>query len=107
MRLIIVAALTLFANSAMAVNSALVCLFEPTKDRFNIITKGTDDYIQWNSDKFEAIVTTFEDDMLIVQQYGRTGTFRMVWHPKTGAGYGGVESFDGKKVEGKIICAVQ
>lgn len=97
----------MLASAASATNKALVCLFEPTKDRFNIITKGTDDYIQWNSDKFEAVVTTFEENMLILQQYGRTGTFRMVWNPATGTGYGGVEGFDGNKVEGKIICAVQ
>lgn len=107
MRKIIVAALMLFATSSHAGNLALVCLFEPTKERFNIVTKGTDDYIQWGSDKFEAILTSFEEEMLIVHQYGRTGTFRMVWHPKTGAGYGGVEAFDGKKIEGKILCAVQ
>lgn len=107
MRKIIVAALMLSATSTQAANLALVCLFEPTKERFNIVTKGTDDYIQWEGSKFEAVLTSFEEEMLIVQQYGRTGTFRMVWHPKTGSGYGGVEGFDGKRLEGKIICAVQ
>lgn len=87
--------------------SALVCLFEATNERFNIITKGTDDYIQWGGGPFTAVNSRLEDGFLIIEQYGDVATFRMVWHPKTGQGYGGAVHYNGKEVKGNIICAVQ
>ncbi len=86
---------------------ALVCLFEPTKERFNIIWKDNSDYIQWGGGPFTAVNSRIEEEYLIIEQYGEVATFRMVWHPKTGQGYGGVVHYNGQELKGKIICAVQ
>lgn len=87
--------------------SALVCLFEPTKERFNIITRGNDDYIQWSGGSFVAVNSRLQDGYLIIEQYGDVATFRMVWNPKNGAGYGGIVTYGGKELKGGIVCAVQ
>lgn len=87
--------------------SALVCLFEPTKERFNIITKGNDDYIQWSGGPFTAVNSRLEGEYLIIEQYGDVATFRMVWRPKDGVGYGGIVTYKGQEIKGGIICAVQ
>lgn len=106
MRKIIVAALMLFATQASA-SSALVCLFKPSGERFNLVSIEGADYIQWGTGKFEGVVSSIEDQFLIVTQYGYKGTFRMVYNVNTGQGYGGVVAFDNKELKGEILCAVQ
>jgi len=105
MRKIIVAALALFASQASAKDTALVCVFKATGERFNLVSIEGADYIQWGTGKFEGIVSKFENPYLTVTQYGQMGTFRMVYDAPKGVGYGGVVSFDGKEMEGEILCA--
>lgn len=107
MRYLIIALLALFPSIAHAKMTALVCLFTPTKERFNIISRDGGDYIQWGQGSFAAVNSSFEDGYLIIAQYGETGTFRMVWDPKTGRGYGGVVDYNDKELKGDILCAVQ
>lgn len=104
-RAIIVAALMLFAGQASA--GAFVCFFKKTGERFNLVSIDGADYIQWGTNKFEAVVSKFEDPYLTITQYGYTGTFNMVLNARKGVGYGGVVAFDGKGVEGDILCATQ
>lgn len=96
-----------FMTSANAAGTALVCLFKPSGERFNLVSMNGKNYIQWGSGDFEAIVASFESPYLTVTQYGYKGTFRMIYNAPTGTGYGGVKSFDGKGVEGEILCAAE
>lgn len=107
MRYLIVALLALFPSVAYAKMTALVCLFTPTKERFNLISREGGDFIQWGQGPFSAVNSTMDEGYLIIAQYGETATFKMVWDPKTGKGYGGVVSYDDREVKGEIICAVQ
>lgn len=107
MRYIIIALLALLPSAAYAKMTALVCVFKPTKERFNIISREGNDFIQWGQGPFSAVNSSLDEGFLVIAQYGETATFRMVWDPKTGQGYGGVVSFDNKEVKGEIICAVQ
>lgn len=93
------------ACEAHAKEGALVCLFKPTGERFNLVTMDGADYIQWGTGKFEGVVSKFENPYLTVTLYGQFGTFRMVYDAPKGVGYGGVVRFDGKEVEGEILCA--
>jgi predicted membrane-bound spermidine synthase len=104
-RAIIVAAFMLFASQASA--KALLCFFKSSGERFNLVTIDGADYIQWGSNKFEAVVSSFEDPYLTITQYGYSGTFNMVLDARRGIGYGGVVTFDGKGLEGDILCAAQ
>lgn len=107
MRKIIVAALALFASQASAKDDALACVFKLTGERFNLVTIDGSDYIQWGTGKFEGVVSKFENPYLTVTLYGQYGTFRMVYDAPKGVGYGGVERFDGKGMEGEILCVKQ
>lgn len=107
MRKIIVAGLLFFATQVYADGKALVCVFKPTGERFNLVSIDGADYIQWGSGKFEAVVSKFENPYLVITQYGYSGTFRMVFDAPHGLGYGGVIAFNGKKNEGEIVCAAQ
>lgn len=95
----------LIAFQASAKESAIVCLFKPTGERFNLVSIDGADYIQWGTGKFEGVVSKFENPYLTVTLYGQFGTFRMVYDAPKGVGYGGVVRFDGKEVEGEILCA--
>lgn len=98
---------SLISFQAAAANTAFVCLFKPSGERFNIVTIEGFDYIQWGSGKFEGIVSKFNPPYLVITQYGYKGTFRMVYDVPKGVGYGGIEAFDGQKFEGEILCATQ
>lgn len=107
MSYLIFALLALFPSVAYAKMAALVCLFTPTKERFNIISRDGGDFIQWGQGPFTAVNSQMDEGFLIIAQYGDTATFRMVWDPRTGKGYGGVVSYDKKELKGDILCAVQ
>jgi len=107
MRSIIVASLLAISTQAWAGGTALVCLFKPTGERFNLVSIEQDNYIQWGSGKFEGVVAKFEKPYLTVTQYGYTGTFRMVYDATNGVGYGGVIDYQGKELKGEILCAAQ
>lgn len=104
----ILCATMLIATPAIAQGeTALACLFKPSGERFNLVSMGTDNFIQWGSGKFEGVIAKFDNPYLTVTQFGYSGTFRMVYDATKGMGYGGVQAFDGKKFEGEIICAAQ
>lgn len=102
-----VAMILIAYSSAAKSEVALVCLFKPSGERFNLVSMNGKNYIQWGSSDFEAVVADFSDPYLTVTQYGYKGTFRMVYDAPKGLGYGGVKGFDGKGVEGEILCAAQ
>ena len=107
MRYLVFALLALFPSVAHAQMTALVCLFTPTKERFNIISRDGGDFIQWGQGPFSAVNSSLDEGYLVIAQYGEKATFRMVWDPKTGNGYGGVVGYDNKELKGDIVCAVQ
>lgn len=108
MRKIIVAlAFFVIPTIANAEGKALVCLFKPSGERFNLVSMNGKDYIQWGSGDFEAVVANYREPYLEVTQYGYKGTFRMIYDAPKGLGYGGVKGFDGKGVEGEILCAAE
>lgn len=107
MRYLIAALLALFPSVSHAKMTALVCVFTPTKERFNIISREGGDFIQWGQGPFSAVNSSMDEGFLIIAQYGDTATFRMVWDPKTGKGYGGVVDYSNKELKGDILCAVQ
>lgn len=103
----IIGAVTLTSQQASSATAALVCLFKPSGERFNLVAMNGKNYIQWGSGEFEGIVAEFKEPYLTVIQYGYKGTFRMVYDAPKGIGYGGVVGFDGKEIEGEILCAKQ
>lgn len=107
MRSLIIAALLITTAQASMAETALVCLFKPTNERFNLVSIEQDNYIQWGTGKFEGVVAKFEKPYLTVTQYGYTGTFRMIYDATKGMGYGGVIDYEGKEVKGEILCAAQ
>lgn len=99
--------LALWPTLAQAEIGAIVCLFVPTKERFNLISKGSTDYIQWSGGEFVAVQTEFDGQYLIIAQYADTATFRMVWDTKSKRGYGGLVDYNGNELKGDIVCTVQ
>lgn len=106
MKKILIALLLISTPAIASDHDAIVCMYKPTGERFNIVTMGNQDYIQWGSGEFVAVVTKFKKPYLTLTQYGSTAVFRMIWSTEDGKGYAKVESFDGKKSEGEVICAV-
>lgn len=104
-KLLIIFAL-MSAPAIASENEAIVCLYKPTGERFNIVTINEQDYIQWGTGEFSAVITKFKKPYLTVTQYGTTAVFKMIWSIEDGRGYGKVESFIGKNSEGEIICAI-
>lgn len=106
MKKVLLALLMVLPVTAKAGDSALMCLFEPTATRFNVINQNGIDMIQWESNPFQAVVLTVDDKYLTIKQYGSTATFKALVDIKTLNGYGEISPFKGEKFSGKIICAL-
>lgn len=105
MKKVLLALLLVLPTAAKAEPSALMCLFEPLKLRFNLVNKNGIDLIQWEGNPFTAVVLTVDDQYLTVRQYANTATFKALIDIKTLSGYGAAHLFSGEDVDGKIICA--
>lgn len=104
MKKLIIGLVCLFPTVANA--TAIVCLFEKTKERFNIVSMTNGDYIQWSGGNWVAVVTDYKDGYLTLAQYADTATFKMVLNSKDFRGYGSMSKYSGEKIEGPILCAV-
>lgn len=105
MKKVLLALLMVLPTAAKAEPTALLCLFEPLKLRFNLINDKGIDFIQWGSNPLQAVVLTADEKYLMVKQYANTATFKAVIDIKTLNGWGATHLFSGEDVDGKIICA--
>lgn len=105
MKWVLLALLLVLPIAAKAEPTALVCLYEPLKMRFNLVNKNGIDMIQWEGNAFQAVVLTVDEKFLTIKHYGSTAIFKAIVDIKTLQGYGGIFLFSGDKTEGAIICA--
>lgn len=104
MRIILGIYLLLMAPQAWAGGAALVCVFKPSGDRFNLVTVDDVDYIQWENGKLEEVISKFENPNLSITQFGSEKTFNLFYNAKVGLGYGGYIDFNGKEIKGTVQC---
>lgn len=101
-------AISLLAILPMAAQaSPLVCLFEPTNERFSIVTIERQDFIQWGSGPILMVDSRFKNGELFIQQFNELGIFQMIWNPKTSVGSGVILLKEGRAIEGGFKCAAQ